>query len=99
MGATVDSDKYQAARDSGLSAKTIKNYFGVFTQVIASAKNDKGEELYPYKWDPAFLDLGQEMDFGLLARLRQPTHACDVEVCEVFDQLFLQRAVASYAIY
>ena len=43
--------------DAGLSAKTIKNYFAVFTQVIASAKDDQGAEKYPYKWDAAFLDL------------------------------------------
>jgi integrase len=31
--------------------------FNVFTMVIGSAKNEKGEALYPYKWDPKFLDL------------------------------------------
>jgi len=58
----------------GLSAKTIKNYFGVFTQVIASAKNDKGEELYPYKWDPAFLDLPKVTK----SNQRCPTFTADV---------------------
>ena len=43
--------------EDDLSAKTIKNYFNVFTMVINSAKDDRGESLYPYKWDAKFLDL------------------------------------------
>lgn len=43
--------------EAGLGAKTIICYFGVFRSVIASARDDQGVELYPYKWNPEFLDL------------------------------------------
>ncbi|HUO25185.1 MAG TPA: tyrosine-type recombinase/integrase [Candidatus Aquilonibacter sp.] len=39
------------------SPKTISNYVGVVKMVVASAINDKGEEIYPVKWNHDFLDL------------------------------------------
>jgi integrase len=40
-----------------LSPKTITSYVGVIKQVVASAVNKDGEELYPRKWNPEFMDL------------------------------------------
>jgi integrase len=81
-----------AMAKEGLSAKTIKNYFGVFTQVIASAKNDKGEELYPYKWDPAFLDLPKVTK----RKQRRPTFTADV--VEKIISLAMPREAMLYAL-
>jgi integrase len=75
-----------------LSAKTIKNYFGVFTQVIASAKNNKGEELYPYKWDPTFLDLPKVTK----SKQRRPTFT--TEVVEKIISLAMPREAMLYAL-
>jgi len=62
--------------DDGLSAKTICNYFFVFASVIASAKDDEGQELFPHKWDRKFLDL-PKVD---KASQKRPTYtAADVE--------------------
>jgi integrase len=41
----------------GLSAKTIVNYTGLVKLVVASAKSDEGEPLFPRKWDSEFIDL------------------------------------------
>lgn len=40
-----------------LSPKSITSYVGVVKQVVASAVNSEGEELYPRKWNPEFMDL------------------------------------------
>jgi len=42
---------------AGLSAKTIINYSGLVKLVVASAKSDEGEPLFPRKWDSEFIDL------------------------------------------
>ena len=42
---------------AGLSAKTIINYSGLVKLVVASAKNQEGEPLFPRKWDSEFIDL------------------------------------------
>ena len=42
---------------AGLSAKTIVNYTGLVKLVVASAKSDEGEPLFPRKWDSEFIDL------------------------------------------
>lgn len=42
---------------AGLSAKTVTNYAGVVKMVVASAVNSQGEELYPRKWNPEFIDM------------------------------------------
>lgn len=43
--------------EGGLSPKTITSYFQVVKAVVASAMNEEGEELYPRKWNPEFIDL------------------------------------------
>jgi len=40
-----------------LSPKSIDSYVGVVKAVVASAVNEEGEELYPRRWNAAFLDL------------------------------------------
>jgi integrase len=42
---------------AGLSAKTIINYTGLVKLIVASAKNEEGEQLFPRKWDSEFIDL------------------------------------------
>lgn len=42
---------------ANLSAKTIVNYTGLVKLVVASAKNEEGEPLFPRKWDSEFIDL------------------------------------------
>lgn len=39
------------------AAKTISNYIQVVKMVVASAVNDKGEPIYPVKWNHDFIDL------------------------------------------
>jgi integrase len=39
------------------SDKTICTYFKVFTQVIASAKDDKAKQVFPREWDLAYIAL------------------------------------------
>jgi len=39
------------------SAKTICNYFKVFTHVIASVKDDKAKQVFPREWDLAYIAL------------------------------------------
>ena len=39
------------------SEKTISNYFKVFTQVIASAKDEKAKQVFPREWDLAYITL------------------------------------------
>ena len=39
------------------SDKTICNYFKVFTQVIASAKDDKAKQVFPREWGLAYIAL------------------------------------------
>ena len=39
------------------SDKTICEYFKVFTQVIASAKDDKAKQVFPREWDLAYIAL------------------------------------------
>jgi integrase len=40
-----------------LSAKTIINYTGLVKLIVASAKSEEGEPLFPRKWDSEFIDL------------------------------------------
>lgn len=40
-----------------LSPKTIINYTGLVKLVVASAKDEEGELLFPRKWDSEFIDL------------------------------------------
>jgi integrase len=44
------------------SAKSISNYVQVVKMVVASAVNDKGEEIYPVKWNHDFMDLPEVKD-------------------------------------
>jgi len=44
------------------SAKSISNYIQVLKMVVASAVNDKGEEIYPVKWNHDFMDLPEIKD-------------------------------------
>lgn len=41
----------------GLSAKTINSYAQVAMAIVASAVDADGEELFPRKWNPEFIDL------------------------------------------
>jgi integrase len=43
--------------DGGLSPKSITNYVQILKAVVASAVNQEGEELYPRRWKPEFIDL------------------------------------------
>jgi len=40
-----------------LSAKTIIKYTGLVKLIVASAKSEEGEPLFPRKWDSEFIDL------------------------------------------
>jgi integrase len=51
---------------SGLSAKSIINYSGLVKLVVASAKSEEGEPLFPRKWDSEFIDL------PIVSNQRQP---------------------------
>ncbi len=42
---------------ANLSPKTIINYTGLVKLVVASAKDEEGELLFPRKWDSEFIDL------------------------------------------
>lgn len=52
---------------SGLSAQTISNYIALIKLSLAAATNDEGNELYPRKWNHAFLDM------PIVKNHRQPT--------------------------
>jgi len=43
--------------EGGLPAKTIDNYALVVKMVVASAVDKEGEEIYPRKWNPDFIDM------------------------------------------
>jgi len=43
--------------DAGLSANTIRNYVNFMKLVVASAINERGEEIYPRKWNAEFIDM------------------------------------------
>jgi integrase len=43
--------------DAGLSPQTLHTYIKTVKMVVASAVNEDGEELYPRKWNTAFIDL------------------------------------------
>ena len=43
--------------EKGLSAKTIENYLQVPKMVVASVEDDDGNQVYPRKWNHAFIDL------------------------------------------
>ena len=43
--------------ESGLKPKTIKSYIGIVKQVVASAVNKDGEQVYPRKWSSKFMDM------------------------------------------
>ncbi len=40
-----------------LGPKSITSYVGIVKQVVASAVNAEGEEIYPRKWNPEFMDM------------------------------------------
>ena len=54
-----------------LSAKTIVNYSGLVKLVVASAKNQEGEPLFPREWDSEFIDL------PLVENQRQPRFSAE----------------------
>jgi hypothetical protein len=56
---------------AGLSAKTIINYTGLVKLVVASAKSEEGEPLFPRKWDSEFIDL------PIVRNQRQPMFAAE----------------------
>lgn len=56
MASEVKKDKPR------FSAKTISNYVQVVKMVVASAVNDKGEAIYPVKWNHDFMDLPEVKD-------------------------------------
>jgi integrase len=56
---------------AGLSPKSILNYTGLVKLVVASAKSDEGEQLFPRKWDSEFMDL------PIVKNQRQPTFTPD----------------------
>jgi hypothetical protein len=41
---------------SKLAPATIRDYSNIVRAVVASAINDKGEELFPRKWNEEFID-------------------------------------------
>jgi len=43
--------------EGGLSASTICNYADVVKMVVASVINEKGDEVYPRKWNDAFINM------------------------------------------
>src|SRR5580693_8000768 len=55
MASEVKTDKPR------FCAKTIGNYVQVVKMVVASAVNDKGEAIYPVKWNHDFMDLPEEI--------------------------------------
>jgi len=42
---------------AGLSAKSISNYTGLVKQIVASAVDDNGEQVFPRKWNHDFIDM------------------------------------------
>lgn len=56
---------------AGLAPKSILNYTGLVKLVVASAKNDEGEQRFPRKWDSEFMDL------PIIKQQRQPTFTPD----------------------
>jgi len=40
-----------------LSPKTVSNYVGLVKLIVASATDGNGEQLFPRKWNPTFIDL------------------------------------------
>src|SRR5262249_44859996 len=66
-------------RKAALSAKSISNYVQVIKMVVASAVNDKGEQIYPVKWNCDFMDLPEVKD------QRTPTFT-DAEVNTIISQ-------------
>jgi integrase len=57
--------------DAGLSPQTLHTYIKTVKMVVASAVNEEGEELYPRKWNSAFIDLPEVID------QRTPTFTCE----------------------
>jgi integrase len=53
----IGKDVVATMGDKGLSAKSIQSYFMLLKQVIASAVNDEGEEIFPRKWNSEFIEL------------------------------------------
>lgn len=45
------------AGEPRFSPKSIESYLGVVKMVVASKKNEKGEQIYPVKWDSEYMDL------------------------------------------
>jgi integrase len=43
--------------DKGLSDKSIVNYTKLIKPIVASARTEKGQQIYPRQWDPEFADL------------------------------------------
>jgi integrase len=57
--------KMAAEKKNGMprfSAKSISNYVQVIKMVVASAINEKGELIYPVKWNHDFMDLPEVKD-------------------------------------
>lgn len=56
---------------AGLSPKTVSNYVGLAKQVVASAIDENGEELFPRKWNHDFIDM------PIVENQRQPTFTAE----------------------
>ena len=64
--------------DAGFTAQTVKCYVGVVKQVVASAVDENGEEIYPRKWNHDFLDM------PLVTKHHTPTFTPD-QVTAILD--------------
>jgi hypothetical protein len=49
--------KPNGSKRFGYSGKTISEYFRVFREVVASARDEKLKPLYPREWDLAYIGL------------------------------------------
>lgn len=71
-------DLVRKLHSAGQSPNSIRNAFNIVKKVVASAKNEKGEELLPRKWDLEFIDLPLILEDDL----RRPTFTVE-EVNEI----------------
>jgi integrase len=58
--------------EGGLGESAIRGYTNVVKMVVASAVNEEGEQLFPRKWNHAFIDLPK------LGKPKQPCFSSDV---------------------
>jgi integrase len=58
----VKEEIVAAMADDEYAPKTISNYVTTIQQVVASALDDNGEELYPVKWNHRFMDMPDIVD-------------------------------------